>query len=62
MAADRVISGAQILLAEGRTERIAGVVLTACEEFDNYPPAARTGDPDGDQDPRRDIRHHAAAG
>lgn len=30
--------GAQILLAEGRTERIARVVLTACEAFDNYPP------------------------
>lgn len=38
MAADRVISGAQILLAEDRTERIARVVLTACEAFDNYPP------------------------
>jgi pimeloyl-ACP methyl ester carboxylesterase len=30
--------GAQILLAEGQTERIARVVLTACEAFDNYPP------------------------
>ncbi|HXL92497.1 MAG TPA: hypothetical protein VN969_26475 [Streptosporangiaceae bacterium] len=30
--------GAQIPLAEGRTERIARVVLTACEAFDNYPP------------------------
>ncbi len=30
--------GAQLLLAEGRTERIARVVLTACEAFDNYPP------------------------
>src|SRR6266853_754986 len=39
--------GAQILLAEGRTERIAR--------------AARTGDPDGGQDPRRDLRHHATA-
>jgi pimeloyl-ACP methyl ester carboxylesterase len=35
--------GAQILLAEGRTERITRVVLTACEAFDNYPP----GCPDG---------------
>jgi hypothetical protein len=38
MAANRVISGAQILLAEGRTERVAQVVLTACEASDNYPP------------------------
>ena len=30
--------GAQILLSEGRTERIGRVVLTACEAFDNYPP------------------------
>jgi pimeloyl-ACP methyl ester carboxylesterase len=30
--------GAQILLSEGRTDRIARVVLTACEAFDNYPP------------------------
>lgn len=30
--------GAQILLAEGRTERIGKLVLTACEAFDNYPP------------------------
>jgi pimeloyl-ACP methyl ester carboxylesterase len=30
--------GAQILLSEGRTERIARVVLSACEAFDNYPP------------------------
>jgi hypothetical protein len=37
MAANRVISGAQILLAEGRTERVAQVVLTACEASDNYP-------------------------
>src|SRR5260370_18043061 len=31
--------GAQILLSEGRTDRIARVVLTACQAFDNYPPA-----------------------
>jgi pimeloyl-ACP methyl ester carboxylesterase len=30
--------GAQILLSEGRTERIGRLVLTACEAFDNYPP------------------------
>src|SRR5258708_21877346 len=30
--------GAQILISEGRTDRIARVVLTACEAFDNYPP------------------------
>ena len=30
--------GAQILLSEGRTDRIERVVLTACEAFDNYPP------------------------
>jgi hypothetical protein len=37
-AANQVISGAQILVAEGRTERVAQVVLTACEASDNYPP------------------------
>jgi hypothetical protein len=61
MAANRAISSTQILLAECRTERVAQVVLTACEASDNYPPAARMGDPDGDQDPRRDIRDRAAA-
>jgi pimeloyl-ACP methyl ester carboxylesterase len=30
--------GPQILLSEGRTDRIERVVLTACEAFDNYPP------------------------
>jgi len=30
--------GAQILVSEGRTERIARLVLTSCEAFDNYPP------------------------
>ncbi|GAA1204247.1 alpha/beta fold hydrolase [Prauserella alba] len=30
--------GGQILLTEGRTERLARVVLTSCEAFDNYPP------------------------
>ncbi|MVA75833.1 alpha/beta fold hydrolase [Auraticoccus sp. F435] len=30
--------GAQFLLAEGPTERIAGAVLVACEAFDNFPP------------------------
>ncbi|MBK1786795.1 alpha/beta fold hydrolase [Prauserella cavernicola] len=30
--------GGQILLSEGRTERLARVVLTSCEAFDNYPP------------------------
>ncbi|TKG71341.1 alpha/beta fold hydrolase [Prauserella endophytica] len=30
--------GGQLLLTEGRTERLARVVLTACEAFDNYPP------------------------
>ena len=30
--------GAQILLSEGRTDRIGRVVLAACEAFDNYPP------------------------
>jgi hypothetical protein len=32
--------GAQILLSERRTDRIARVVLTACEAFDNYPVGA----------------------
>jgi pimeloyl-ACP methyl ester carboxylesterase len=31
--------GAQVLLAEGPSERIGRLVLTACEAFDNYPPA-----------------------
>lgn len=30
--------GAQLLISEGRTERIGKLVLTACEAFDNYPP------------------------
>ena len=30
--------GAQILIPEGRTDRIARLVLTSCEAFDNYPP------------------------
>ncbi len=30
--------GAQFLVAQGRTERLAGLVLTACEAFDNFPP------------------------
>ncbi|OZM74217.1 alpha/beta hydrolase [Amycolatopsis antarctica] len=30
--------GAQILLAEQRAERVARLVLTSCEAFDNYPP------------------------
>ena len=30
--------GPQLLLSEGRTERIGRVVLCACEAFDNYPP------------------------
>jgi pimeloyl-ACP methyl ester carboxylesterase len=30
--------GAQILVSEGRTERVGRVVLTSCEAFDNYPP------------------------
>jgi len=30
--------GAQFLLAEGPTERIAGAALVACEAFDNFPP------------------------
>ncbi len=30
--------GAQILVAEGHTQRLAGLVLTACEAFDNFPP------------------------
>src|ERR1700729_2516671 len=38
MAANQVISGAQILVAEGRAERVAQVVLTACEASGNYPP------------------------
>ncbi len=30
--------GAQLLVSERRTERVARLVLTACEAFDNYPP------------------------
>ncbi|MCX4981722.1 alpha/beta fold hydrolase [Streptomyces sp. NBC_00572] len=30
--------GAQLLLSEGRTARIARLALVACEAFDNYPP------------------------
>lgn len=30
--------GAQLLLSEGRAERIGRLVLCACEAFDNYPP------------------------
>ncbi|GGF95239.1 oxidoreductase [Rhodococcoides trifolii] len=30
--------GAQVLIANGPTDRIARLVLTACEAFDNYPP------------------------
>lgn len=30
--------GAQILIANGSTDRIARLVLTACEAYDNYPP------------------------
>jgi pimeloyl-ACP methyl ester carboxylesterase len=30
--------GAQFLIADGRTDRISGLVLAACEAFDNFPP------------------------
>jgi pimeloyl-ACP methyl ester carboxylesterase len=30
--------GAQFLVADGPTDRIAGLVLVACEAFDNFPP------------------------
>lgn len=30
--------GAQSLVADGRTDRIGGLVVTSCEAFDNYPP------------------------
>ncbi|WP_328588795.1 alpha/beta fold hydrolase [Rhodococcus sp. P1Y] len=30
--------GAQVLIANGSTDRIARLVLTACEAYDNYPP------------------------
>ncbi|GAB2989377.1 alpha/beta hydrolase [Amycolatopsis acidiphila] len=30
--------GAQFLISEGRAERLARLVLVACEAFDNYPP------------------------
>lgn len=30
--------GAQVLVSEGRDERIGRLVLTSCEAFDNYPP------------------------
>src|SRR5262249_34007840 len=30
--------GAQVLVSEGRTERVGRLVLCACEAFDNYPP------------------------
>lgn len=32
--------GAQYLLVDGPTERIAGAALVACEAFDNFPPGA----------------------
>lgn len=30
--------GAQLLVSEGRAERVGRLVLVACEAFDNYPP------------------------
>jgi len=30
--------GAQLLISEGRAERVARLVLCSCEAFDNYPP------------------------
>ncbi|MBN6053892.1 alpha/beta hydrolase [Nonomuraea sp. RK-328] len=30
--------GAQVLVSEGRADRVGRLVLTACEAFDNYPP------------------------
>lgn len=30
--------GAQLLISEGRAERVGRLVLTSCEAFDNYPP------------------------
>lgn len=30
--------GAQLLISEGRAERVGRLVLVACEAFDNYPP------------------------
>lgn len=30
--------GAQLLVSEGRAERVSQFVLTSCEAFDNYPP------------------------
>ena len=30
--------GAQLLIAEGRAERVGRLVLTSCEAFDNFPP------------------------
>ncbi|HVV13757.1 alpha/beta hydrolase [Amycolatopsis sp.] len=30
--------GAQVLLSEGKAERVGKLVLVACEAFDNYPP------------------------
>lgn len=30
--------GSQILVAEGKAERVGQLVLTSCEAFDNYPP------------------------
>jgi pimeloyl-ACP methyl ester carboxylesterase len=30
--------GAAFLVADGRTDRVAGLVLAACEAFDNFPP------------------------
>jgi pimeloyl-ACP methyl ester carboxylesterase len=32
--------GAQLLISEGRAERVGRLVLVACEAFDNYPPGA----------------------
>lgn len=30
--------GAQVMIDDGLTDRVGGVVLTSCEAFDNYPP------------------------
>lgn len=32
--------GAQLLVSEGRAERLGRLVLTSCEAFDNYPPGS----------------------
>ena len=55
-------TGMAQLVAADHAERLAGLVLTSCEAFDNYPPglAGQGGRPAGPA-PRRPVPGHAAA-